>query len=206
MRSMIAALLQELDLNEVDHTGISFAGRTDKAIFSDLMGSAAQHTTRFEEVKHRYITELSRAVQPDWVEVHAGVNETIAWCTEQQIPFGLLTGNFEDAAFTKLRHADLHHHFSFGAFGCEHADRNALPAIAHQKAEAAFNRTFSQEDIIIIGDTPNDVACARHYKAQCIAVTTGPFSENELNQHRPDLILHSMEKPEKWLHDFLRTA
>lgn len=206
MRKMIAALLEDMKLTEIDHTGISFAGRTDKAIFSDLMGSAAFDAVRFEQVKSRYIRELELAVQPDWVETHAGAHETIAWCQQQNIPFGLLTGNFEAAAFTKLRHADLHHHFSFGAFGCEHADRNELPAIAHKKAEAQFSRTFAPEDIIIIGDTPNDVACARHYNSRCIAVTTGPYSQDELHTYGPDLILNTMEHPQNWLNDFIRTA
>lgn len=206
MRQMISSLLQEMELTEVDHQQIPFAGRTDKAIFSDLMGSAALDAARFELVKQRYLDALEKAVQPEWVETHAGAHETVAWCIEQNIPFGLLTGNFEAAAYTKLRHADLHQRFTFGAFGCEHADRNALPAIAHQKAEAVYGRSFAPEDIVIIGDTPNDVACARHYNARCIAVTTGPYNEDELSTHLPDRILNTMEHPQEWLHDFLRTS
>lgn len=203
MRSMIAGLLTELNLVEIDHSGIPFAGRTDKAIFSDLMGSAAADTKRFAEVQSRYIKALDESVQTDWVDVHTGARETIAWCTSQNVAYGLLTGNFEEAAYIKLKKAGLNQHFEFGAFGCEHADRNALPEIAHHKAEKHFGRSFRPEDIIIIGDTPNDVACAHHYQARCVAVTTGPYSETELHPHQPDLILNSLENPHNWLHDFL---
>lgn len=206
MRSMISELLTKLDLAGIDHSAIPFAGRTDRAIFSDLMGPAALDRNLFNEVQNRYVKELEQSVQPDWVEVHTGAEETIAWCTSQNIAYGLLTGNFEDAAYIKLKKANLDHHFEFGAFGCEHSDRNALPEIAHRKAEIHFGRSFRAEDIIIIGDTPNDVACARHYQTRCIAVTTGPFSESELNSHKPDLILSSLENPHNWFHDFLRTS
>lgn len=205
MRTLIHGLLERLELVEVEHHRIPFAGRTDRAIFSDLMGSSATDLARFEEVRQAYLKELDENLHPSWVQVHDGVEETIQWCTENSIPYGLLTGNFEQAAFMKLRQAGLDAHFHFGAFGCEHTDRNALPAIAHKKAEFSYNRTFSQKDIIIIGDTPNDVLCARHYQARSVAVTTGPYSAEQLKESNPDHVISTMENPHSWLHDLLQS-
>jgi phosphoglycolate phosphatase-like HAD superfamily hydrolase len=33
----------------------------------------------------------------------------------------------------------------------------------------------------VIGDTPRDIACARADGVRCIAVASGPFSEDELS-------------------------
>ena len=94
--------------------------------------------------------------------------------------------------------------FRFGAFGCDHTDRNALPAIAHKKAEFSYNRTFTQKDIIIIGDTPNDVLCAQHYQARSVAVTTGPYSADQLRESNPDYVITSMQNPHNWLNELLQ--
>ncbi|KPP99156.1 MAG: putative phosphatase [Bacteroidetes bacterium HLUCCA01] len=205
MRTLIHGLLERLELIDVEHHRIPFAGRTDRAIFSDLMGSAAANPARFEEVRQAYLAELNEHLHPSWVEVHDGVEETIQWCNEQHIPYGLLTGNFEQAAFIKLRLAGLDAHFRFGAFGCDHTDRNALPAIAHKKAEFSYNRTFTQKDIIIIGDTPNDVLCAQHYQARSVAVTTGPYSADQLRESNPDYVITSMQNPHNWLNELLQS-
>jgi phosphoglycolate phosphatase-like HAD superfamily hydrolase len=43
---------------------------------------------------------------------------------------------------------------------------------------------------IVIGDTPNDIACARHFGARSVAVATGRNNSPELLQsHQPDVLL-----------------
>ena len=98
MRTLIHGLLERLELIDVEHHRIPFAGRTDRAIFSDLMGSAAANPARFEEVRQAYLAELNEHLHPSWVEVHDGVEKTtFNGVPQQQHPVTDVssTGNFE---------------------------------------------------------------------------------------------------------------
>lgn len=46
---------------------------------------------------------------------------------------------------------------------------------------------------IVIGDTPNDIACAKHFGARCVAVATGRYyTADELIRHEPDALLRDL--------------
>jgi len=60
-----------------------------------------------------------------------------------------------------------------GAYGSDSRQRPDLPAIAARRAAALAGRTFAGEDIVIVGDTPDDVACGRPVGARAVAVATG---------------------------------
>ena len=93
----------------------------------------------------------------------------------------LVTGNLEPIAWLKLKRAGLGHRFERGqgGFGSDHEDRTELPAIARRRA--GNGRTpHPPERTVIIGDTPRDIACARADGARVVAITTGPFSAEEL--------------------------
>ncbi|MAB28166.1 MAG: hypothetical protein CMJ53_02620, partial [Planctomycetaceae bacterium] len=49
---------------------------------------------------------------------------------------------------------------------------------------------------IVIGDTANDVDCAKHNGCSVIAVATGRTSREELENANPDLVLDSLEDTE----------
>jgi phosphoglycolate phosphatase-like HAD superfamily hydrolase len=93
----------------------------------------------------------------------------------------LLTGNFEPIARLKLERAGLGRHFAEGqgAFGSDHEDRAALPAIARHRA-AVNGRPHPRADTVVIGDTPADVACARADGVHCLAVASGPYPAEDL--------------------------
>jgi phosphoglycolate phosphatase len=107
---------------------------------------------------------------------------------------GLLTGNTAAGAASKVRHFGFARHFAFGAFGCDHADRNRLGPIALERAAAHAGRSFSPGETWIIGDTPKDIACARAIGAKCLAVATGGFTTSQLSAHGADLVVVSLEE------------
>ena len=51
---------------------------------------------------------------------------------------------------------------------------------------------FAVEDILVIGDTPKDVACAHAFGAQCVAVATGAFSAAQLAECGADRVLENL--------------
>jgi phosphoglycolate phosphatase-like HAD superfamily hydrolase len=112
---------------------------------------------------------------------------------------GLLTGNIAGGAASKVRHYGLAAYFAFGAYGCDHPDRNRLGPIALERAAAHAGRPFSAGETWIIGDTPKDIACARAIGARCLAVATGRFTAAELEAHGADRVVESLEQAMDWL-------
>jgi phosphoglycolate phosphatase-like HAD superfamily hydrolase len=93
----------------------------------------------------------------------------------------LLTGNLEGGAAMKLRSAGLDPaRFAVGAFGSDSARRPDLPAIAAERAARRTGRSFAGVDVVIIGDTPDDVACGRPIGACTVAVATGFYDVAQL--------------------------
>ena len=105
---------------------------------------------------------------------------------------GLLTGNNKGGAAAKLDVFDLNPFFQFGAFGDDARSRNSLPAIAAHRAFERTGERFAGRDIVIIGDTPRDIECARHAGAYAIAVATGTYSREELAPYKPDTLFDDL--------------
>ena len=103
----------------------------------------------------------------------------------------LLTGNIAPAAQLKTEITGLAEFFTLpGAFGDESFDRRDLPAKAAQRINEHLGANLAPEQFIVIGDTPNDVACARHFGARVLAVATGRIhSSAELEACKPDALL-----------------
>jgi phosphoglycolate phosphatase len=94
---------------------------------------------------------------------------------------GVLTGNWRRGASLKLGSVGLEKYFDgLGAYGEDAATRPELMTVAWKRYYARHREDISAADTIIIGDTPGDVECALSNSARVLAVTTGPFSEEEL--------------------------
>jgi phosphoglycolate phosphatase-like HAD superfamily hydrolase len=116
----------------------------------------------------------------------------------------LLTGNLEPAAYLKLQLVGLERFFQLpGAFGDDSHDRRDLPALAAARLNAHLKLDLRPAQFIVIGDTPNDIACARHFGARAVAVCTGRFDSREsLAAHEPDAILSDLSETELVLSTF----
>jgi phosphoglycolate phosphatase-like HAD superfamily hydrolase len=103
----------------------------------------------------------------------------------------LLTGNIESMAYLKMELVGLEKFFTLpGAFGDESHNRRDLPALAADRIRKHLQHDLAPEQFIVIGDTPNDIDCARHFGARAVAVGTGRFySDKEILEHAPDRFL-----------------
>lgn len=110
------------------------------------------------------------------------------------ITMGLLTGNIAGGAAAKMRHFGLDRHFGFGAYGCDHADRNLLGPVALERAARHAGRSYLPAETVVIGDTPKDIACARAIGAPCVAVATGRFTVDELRIAGADRVVATLEE------------
>jgi phosphoglycolate phosphatase-like HAD superfamily hydrolase len=104
----------------------------------------------------------------------------------------LLTGNYQAAAAIKLAHFGVADYFSWGAFGEDSADRNELARVALQRAAERAVPPTARQNVVVIGDTPHDVACARAIGARVIAVATGGCSFDELKETGADEVVRDL--------------
>lgn len=171
-------------------------GKTELQITFELMAMAGLSR---EEVLaglpsfwRAYAEELERHVTHDTTTVHPGVAQVVqAVAADPDSVLGLLTGNCEVAARRKLHCARLDG-FVVGAYGEHHERRDELPAVALDGAERIAGRRFSGKEIVILGDTPNDIDCGRALGVKAIAVATGRFTPAELAEHRPDAVFPTL--------------
>ena len=174
--------------------GYDFRGRTDLRILHDLMGAAGfpadEIAARAEACFAAYVRELAVVIGDGRrVEILPGVPALVrALAARDDAVVGLLTGNVEAGARIKLAPTGLWPLFRVGAYGSDDIDRRRLPAIACARARAVAGHDFPFERVVIIGDTPLDVDCARACGARAIAVATGFYPYDELEGCAPDLI------------------
>ena len=98
---------------------------------------------------------------------------------------GLLTGNVRLGAEIKLRHYRLWEEFCTGGFGDDHENRGEIAKVARARGSKLVGRPLAGEEILVIGDTPLDIACAKAIDARCLAVATGHAPVAELKSHGP---------------------
>jgi phosphoglycolate phosphatase-like HAD superfamily hydrolase len=104
----------------------------------------------------------------------------------------LLTGNCEDGARIKLEHYDLWRYFRCGAFGDDVHDRNDLFPVAMTRVAACGGSAATSNDVIVVGDTTLDVACAAAAGARSVGVATGPADTRELKQSGADVVFENL--------------
>jgi phosphoglycolate phosphatase-like HAD superfamily hydrolase len=165
----------------------SFAGRTDPEIVRDLLRADglpdAQIESGLPALWFRYVEYLHREIHGLRVRALPGVAGLLdrVEAAGPEVVLGLLTGNIREGARIKVEAARLGFaRFRVGAFGSDHAERPALPAIAVERARRETGIGFSGKEVVIIGDTPRDVACGQHLGVRTIATATGQHPVDEL--------------------------
>ena len=181
---------------------IAAAGRTDFAITSDLFEFHGINKTpeAWSQFSTEYFRQLPIALAELDGSVLPGVREILdVLHAREDVRLGLLTGNFEEGAWLKLKHYQLDHYFRFGAFGDHHHCRDDVAHVAYEASHRHVGLPVAADRVWVIGDTPADVACARAIGANVVAVATGMYSYDELVPTSPDLLLHDLSDPETLL-------
>jgi phosphoglycolate phosphatase-like HAD superfamily hydrolase len=185
--------------------GIPVAGRTDWIIMHDALKKAGHDLdddlfARMRDAHHQFLREEIREPGDGVKDVMPGIRALLPVLQARQgVALGLLTGNFEEAARIKLGHFDLWDYFRCGAFGDDAADRNALVPFAVDRARQCGLGDFDYADVIVIGDTPSDVACARAVGAVPVAVATGTFGVEALRDTGAPIVLEDLSDVEAFV-------
>jgi len=202
LKELVAEQLQKLNIDYSRVKNNRFAGRTDQAIFSDLIGDRPDAEDLFNTLKKKYIDGMNNHLSSENVTVFDEAADAVLNVAEAGYRVGLCTGNFREVAEIKLRAAGLFEYFHFGGYGCDHKNRNYLPGEAYKEYSSKYDDSPAPQQFVVIGDTPNDIKCAKYFGARSVAVSTGHFNNSELQKYNPDLVLSNLSEPGKWLQPF----
>lgn len=195
-RSAVSKALSAFSGGTVTTENVPFSGRTDPAIFQDVLAKNELPTTEpfMRKVIERYVEEMKRGLSPENVEILPGVQTLLAELNAlPDVQLGLVTGNVEPVAYAKLSTVDLDRYFPIGSFGSDHSERAELPTIAVRRASTLTGHAFRlNEHAVIVGDTVHDIRCGQAVDACVVSVCTGRYEWDHLRQHRPDLLLDSL--------------
>jgi phosphoglycolate phosphatase-like HAD superfamily hydrolase len=167
-------------------SGIRLDGMTDRSI----VRSGLQHigatvsAGEIDAVLEGYVAiledEVARA-DPSRYHLHRGMAEAIdRAAAHAEIALGLGTGNIREGARVKLSRVGVYERFRFGGFGCDHEDRVELIRRGAERGAAVLGAPLEECRVVVIGDTPRDVAAARGIGAECVGVGTGSFRPADL--------------------------
>lgn len=178
--------------------GLNFAGRTDPSIVREVFQKCSIPATdaNFRRFFEAYVFWLDYLLSKSEGEICVGVWNFLSVLRALPHPplVGLLTGNISLGAEIKLRHFQLWDLFTLGAFGDDHEDRNKLAGIARDRAVQKLGIPLNGSDIVVVGDTPLDIACARAIHAKTLAVGTGGFTVEELKPYGADWLVQDLNE------------
>jgi phosphoglycolate phosphatase-like HAD superfamily hydrolase len=172
------------ELDTLGVRGVTAAGRTDGAIARDILLGCGVAVSRIDACVERVAQATATAYEemcPASLteKVAPGIRDLlpVLHADDERYRFSLVTGNFEPVARLKLARAGIGEFFEAGqgGFGSDAEAREALPPLARARAG-----DWPRERTVVIGDTPNDIACARADRIRVVAVTTGPFGPDDL--------------------------
>ncbi|GAB4288216.1 MAG: HAD family hydrolase [Myxococcota bacterium] len=190
---------------------VSVAGKTDPLIVAEVVKKRLNASPTAEEISDAldvYIKRLAIEIA-DTSSGHIKkglLNLLNELSTRDDILLGILTGNIEGGANLKLDAFNLRGYFRFGAYSSDSPDRNKLVAVAKERAERLIGRKLApSEPIVVIGDTPYDIACAKAAGVYSIAVATGPYSVEELKQNNPNLVIEDLDSGKEIFLNFVNS-
>ncbi len=176
---------------------INYGGMSDPAIAIQVLKKIGVNEdiifSRLNECMNEIVKFFLSNVKRDRIPLLPGVNELLESLRFNGAILGLVSGGLEPVAWGKLESVGIDHYFKVGGFGSDSTNRTELVKIAINKAveEFEFNGiTF------VIGDTPRDIKAGFEADAKTIAVATGTYSVQELQDYGADFVFENLENTE----------
>lgn len=192
------AVERALGVHPGEH-GVAMSGKTDPQIAREILAGMTVDPAAATDPLPAVLAHLEAemAAAPERLREHGsvmpGVEELLRRLDrEPDVVQTVLTGNIAANAGLKLAVFGLAPWFDLrvGAFGSDHHDRCALVPVAQRRVAEVYGR--EPQVTWVIGDTPNDLACARAGAARCLLVATGRISYEELAALPADAVLHDL--------------
>ena len=202
-RAAVEVFGRDLPWHDIDSAGSLDPLILDEALQREKVQATRAEREAFKEHYTRFFpAELKRhplRVMPGVVDVIVSLSES----TNHVV--GVLTGNYEPTARLKVEAAGIAwSHFRVGAFGDEAATRAGLVPIALSRYARLHGTEIASGGVVIVGDTPKDIACAHASSCLAFGVGTGKFTAEVLLQAGADAVAADLRDPSPLL-EFLRS-
>ncbi len=194
-RAFTESILKVYGIPGINYMNYPIFGLTDRGILRLLLRNAGLSEIRIAQKEHAFFHQLEKTYQAltaDGIREYCalpGVPELLKMI--RGYPLGIATGNIRFVAEHKLRDADIEAYFSFGGYGDDAEERADIVSRAINKAPPG-----SHDDVVLFGDTPNDLEAGRKVGCRVVGVATGRFTFDELTAHASenDCIVHSLSE------------
>ena len=177
--------------------GIDFGGALDPWIYQQAAARMGRDDAPalHSDFHEAYLAELALALESaerlpiaiPGVEVALG-----GLRARENTTLGLVTGNYARAAPLKLRAAGIDPaQFVLGAYGGDAPTRPDLVRLAMEQWRARGAEPEPRR-VVVIGDTPRDVDCAKKNGCRSVAVATGWHTAEELRKTEADEVVEDL--------------
>jgi phosphoglycolate phosphatase-like HAD superfamily hydrolase len=192
--------------------GYMFHGKTDPQIVVELLSDSGiaepEIRGRLSSMWPAYLEALERELDvrrsERRIRLLPGVGELLAALErEEGVCLGLLTGNIEAAAGMKLAAAGVTTGFAVGGYGSDSEVRCEIARVALERSRRYAGSSAGLEAVVVVGDTPEDIACARCLEGRAVAVATGRHSVVELERAGADVVFSDFSDTEAVLNGIL---
>jgi phosphoglycolate phosphatase-like HAD superfamily hydrolase len=178
---------------EVTLAGIVLHGSTDTALLREACRQAGIPAEVLEPQVDTILEAMCNSVAQRRGELNPllmpGIEATLRHLARRDALLGVATGNLEAIGWIKIEAAGLREWFRFGGFSDRFPDRAELVGHAALKARELGG---AEASVCVVGDTPRDIEAARANALPVIAVATGHYSFDELQEHRPQVCTSSL--------------
>jgi len=177
LKAAAAAVAELAHVPDVD-----MGGKTDPQILREIFEAADVEHHRIDELLPAAIAACEANLLAAEAELrangrlHVGVEAVLRRLDAiDGVRQTLLTGNLTPNAALKVSAFGIADVFDaeVGAYGTDHADRLELVPIALERVERFRGERYDASEVWVIGDTANDLACARVAGVRCLLVGTG---------------------------------
>ncbi len=186
--------LHDVDVNVPDYTG---KGVPDPAVGLACFQGALKREPEAGEMaalmalRQRYLADEVET-SPGY-RVMPGAVALLDALTAAGRLVGLITGNTEPAAHTKLGRAGLNRYFAFGGYGSDADVRVEICRKALERAKVAAGGELDPAASVALGDTPRDIEAAHGAGIRAIGVATGEYRLEELRDSGADEAIETLE-------------
>ncbi len=182
---------------------INYHGKTDPQIMHEVLLAEGLDENDICPFKNDFLSLLSNYfvsnVKYDKIKVMDGAVPLLKELENRKVLLGLLTGNIETIAYSKLNHVDIGHYFKLGGFGSDSYYRANLVLNAIQRAENDFGFVRNKNNVFVVGDTPLDVAAGLKVGILTIGVASGEYSKDELLTSGAHYVLDDLRNKNEFL-------
>ncbi len=175
-------------------------GLTDHLIAVRILESVGATVDRasLDDIVRRYESQLSIRLPLRQGRVLDGVRELLLHlrANRPDVHSMLLTGNTAPGARAKLTHYGLQQFFDGGAFSEDTGPRSGIATRALAIVRHRFPQvTIEPGQMLVIGDTPHDIDCARAIGVRTIAIASGTYDARALAAHGAWRVFERLPEP-----------